>query len=168
MKIKCFLLLALSLALSVKSAELERLQTNCPACDDLGWQLAITPYSFRLYSFSEAIDKTAAVGIKYIGLSGNINVVSNKAVRVLDLKDEQLQAIRKKCDSAGIKIINLGIVPLTANEAETRKAFEFAKKLGVDVIVGEPEANALDLVEKLCKEYNIKVAIHDHPRPSHY
>ncbi|HWX20298.1 MAG TPA: sugar phosphate isomerase/epimerase, partial [Candidatus Binatia bacterium] len=22
--------------------------------------------------------------------------------------------------------------------------------------------------EKLCKEYNIKVAIHDHPRPSHY
>jgi sugar phosphate isomerase/epimerase len=168
MKTKYFHLLTLCLALSAKSAELERLQTNCPACDDLGWQLAITPYSFRLYSFDEAIDKTAAVGIKYIGLSGNINVSPTNTVRVLDLTDAQLQAIRQKCDSAGIKIINLGIVPLTANEAETRRAFEFAKKLGVDVIVGEPEVNALDLVEKLCKEYNIKVAIHDHPRPSHY
>ena len=79
-----------------------------------------------------------------------------------------MQFIRQKCDAAGIKIINIGIVPLPPNEAQSRKAFEFAKKLGVDTIVAEPEPAALDVVEKLCKEYQIKVAIHDHPRPSHY
>ena len=46
--------------------------------------------------------------------------------------------------------------------------FEFAKKMGIDTLVAEPEPAALDTVEKLCKEYNIKVAIHDHPKPSHY
>ena len=46
--------------------------------------------------------------------------------------------------------------------------FEFAKKMGIDTLVAEPEPAALDTVEKLCKEYNIKVAIHNHPKPSHY
>ena len=168
MKPKLITLLSLCSALAASAFDTPRLQTNCPACDDLGWQLAITPYSFRLYPFSEAVDKTAALGIKYLGLSGNINVDSKTTVRESELTDEQLQFIRQKCDAAGIKIINLGIVPLPPNEAQSRKAFEFAKKLGVDTIVAEPEPAALDVVEKLCKEYQIKVAIHDHPRPSHY
>lgn len=138
------------------------------ACDRLGWQLAITPYTFRLYPMSEAIAKTAALGIKYIGLSGNINVAPGKSVPLLNLTDDQLAEIRRETDAAGIKIINIGIVPLPADEAKCRKAFDFAKKVGVDLIVGEPEDAALDTVEKLCKEYNIRVAIHDHPRPSHY
>lgn len=157
---------ATALAVEAGSANLQ--PPDYSACDKLGWQLAITPYSFRLYTIDAAIEKASELGIKYIGLSGNINVASNQTVKVLDLTDEQLRHIRNKCDAAGIKIINLGIVPLPANEAECRKAFEFAKKLGVDVIVGEPEPAALDIVEKLCKEYNIRVAIHDHPRPSHY
>jgi sugar phosphate isomerase/epimerase len=160
----CNLCILLLVASSLALAE----ETSSDPVEKLGWRLAITPYSFRLYPIDEAIDKTAAVGIKYIGLSGNINITSNQTVKALDLTDAQLQHIRKKCDAVGIKIINLGIVPLPANEAESRKAFEFAKKLGVDVIVAEPGPDALDTVEKLCKEYNIKVAIHDHPRPSHY
>ena len=32
------------------------------------------------------------------------------------------------------------------------------------MLVAEPPTNALDIVEKLCIEYNIKVAIHDHPK----
>src|SRR3989442_12195496 len=58
----------------------------------------------------------------------------------------------------------MGVVKLPADEAECRKVFEFAKKWGIGVLVSEPEANALDTVEKLCKEYNIKVAIHNHPK----
>jgi len=55
-------------------------------------------------------------------------------------------------------------VKLPADEAECRKVFEFAKKWGIGILVSEPETNALDTVEKLCKEYNIKVAIHNHPK----
>jgi sugar phosphate isomerase/epimerase len=168
MKTKLITLLAVVSVLAAAALDTAKLQTNCPACDELGWQLAITPYSFRLYPISEAIDKTAGLGIKYIGLSGNIYLDNKTTVKVTDLTDDQLQSIRKKCDAAGIQIINIGIVALPPNEAQSRKVFEFAKKLGVDTIVAEPEPAALDTVEKLCKEYNIKVAIHDHPRPSHY
>ena len=64
--------------------------------------------------------------------------------------------------------MNIGVVKLPPDEAESRKVFEFAKKMGIDTLVAEPEPAALDTVEKLCKEYNIKVAIHDHPKPSRY
>jgi sugar phosphate isomerase/epimerase len=64
--------------------------------------------------------------------------------------------------------VNIGVVQLPPDEAKSRKVFEFAKKMGIDTLVAEPEPAALDTVEKLCKEYNIKVAIHDHPRPNHY
>ncbi len=64
--------------------------------------------------------------------------------------------------------MNIGVVKLPPEEAESRKVFEFAKKMGIDTLVAEPEPAALDTVEKLCKEYNIKVAIHNHPKPSHY
>ena len=30
------------------------------------WKLAIQAWSFRLFTFSEAVDKTAALGLKYI------------------------------------------------------------------------------------------------------
>src|ERR1035437_1898432 len=162
MKIKLITLLAVFSVLAAGALDTAKLQTNCPACDELGWQLAITPYSFRLYPISEAIDKTAGLGIKYIGLSGNIYLDNKTTVKVTDLTDDQLQSIRKKCDAAGIQIINIGIVALPPNEAQSRKVFEFAKKLGVDTIVAEPGPAALDTVEKLCKEYNIKGAIHDH------
>ena len=79
-----------------------------------------------------------------------------------------MQTILKQTDAAGIKLVNIGVVQLPADEAQSRKVFEFAKKAGIDTLVAEPEPDALDTVEKLCKEYNIKVAIHDHPRPSHY
>jgi len=54
-------------------------------------------------------------------------------------------------------------VQLPADEARSRMVFEFAKKWGIGILVSEPETNALDTIEKLCKEYNIKVAIHNHP-----
>jgi sugar phosphate isomerase/epimerase len=40
--------------------------------------------------------------------------------------------------------------------------------MGIETIVSEPPEDAFDLVEKLCDEYKINVAIHNHPNPSHY
>ena len=40
-----------------------------------------------------AIDKTVAVGIKYIGLSGNIMLATNKTKKLLDLTDDEVNTI---------------------------------------------------------------------------
>jgi hypothetical protein len=46
--------------------------------------------------------------------------------------------------------------------------FGFAQDMGIETLTAEPAAEALDLVDTLCREYEIKVAIHNHPKPSNY
>ena len=138
------------------------------AADKLGWQMAIHAYTFRKFSIYQCIDKTAALGIRYMSLSGSVSLDGSNSVTTVELSDNDAQAIKDAATAKGIKLVNIGVVKLPPDEAQSRKVFEFAKKLGIDTLVAEPEPAALDTVESLCKEYNIKVAIHDHPRPSHY
>jgi sugar phosphate isomerase/epimerase len=161
---KLFLLAAIAIfAFGVKA----QTSTDTSSADKPGWQLAVHSYTFRLFTIFDAIDKTAALGIKHMSLSGSVLLDKNaKPVGSVTLADKDMEAIKAKMISAGISwpFVNIGVVQLTTNEVQSRKVFEFAKKWGVDTLVSEPETNALDTVEKLCKEYNIKVAIHDHPK----
>src|SRR5664279_3288833 len=138
------------------------------AADELGWQMSIHAYTFRKFSIFECIDKTAALGLKHMSLSGSVSLNGSNSVSTVQLSDKDAEAIKKAAADKGIKLVNIGVVTLPPDEAKSRKVFEFAKKMGIDTLVAEPEPAALDTVEKLCKEYNIKVAIHDHPKPSHY
>ncbi len=40
--------------------------------------------------------------------------------------------------------------------------------MGLQNIVSEPKEEQIPLISKLCDEYKINVAIHNHPNPSHY
>ena len=136
------------------------------SADKLGWQLAVHSYTFRKFSIDDAIAKTAAMGVHYMSISGSVNLVGTNSVGTMTLSEKDQQGLLDKLKAAGIapKFVNMGVVQLPADEAKSRKVFEFAKKFGIDTLVAEPEPAALDTVEKLCKEYNIKVAIHDHPK----
>ena len=168
---KLFHALLLSLFVAVtgcKSTPPAVSDSGCPACDKLGWELAIHAYTFKEFPIHEAIDKTAALGLHYMSLSGSCNFGDKKPISTITMSDEQLKGILDHTKRVGIKLVNIGVVQLPNNENQCRKVFDFAKKAGIDVLVAEPPEDALDLVEKLCVEYKIKVAIHDHPRPSHY
>jgi len=135
------------------------------AADKLGWQLAVHSYTFKEFPIFEAIDKTASLGLKYMSISGSVNLGGPKPVKTMTAPPQDVEAIQKKLAACGIKkLVNMGVVKPVADEAETRAIFEFAKKLGIDVLVAEMEPDALDTVEKLCKEFNMKVAIHNHPK----
>src|ERR1019366_10211827 len=126
------------------------------AADELGWQMAIHAYTFRKFSIFECIDKTAALGLKHMRLSGSVSLDGSNSVTTVQLSDKDADAIRAAAAAKGIKLVNIGVVQLPPDEAKSRKVFEFAKKMGIDTLVAEPEPAALDIVEKLCKEYNIK------------
>lgn len=139
-------------------------QEQTPA-EKLGWQLAIHSYTFQKFSIFDAIDKSAALGVKYMSISGSLMLDSSNRMTTVDLSDAQRALIDNKLRADGFgNFVNIGVVQLPADEAKSRKVFEFAKKWGINILVSEPEFNALDTVEKLCKEYNIKVAIHEHPK----
>lgn len=131
----------------------------------LGWQLAVHSYTFQKFSIFDAIDKTAKLGIKYMSVSGTVSFGGTNKTGTINLSEKDRQAVDQKLKADGFgNFVNIGVVQLPADEAKSRKVFEFAKKWGINVLVSEPETNALDTVEKLCKEYNIKVAIHNHPK----
>lgn len=135
--------------------------------EKLGWQMAIHERTFEKFTVYECIDKTAALGLHYMSLSAGVKLDAKKPVPVAELTDEQIAGIKKHLQEKEITLVN-AYVPFPADEAKCRREFDFAKKMGIDLLVGEPGPEALDTVEKLCKEYNIRVAIHDHPQPSHY
>jgi sugar phosphate isomerase/epimerase len=138
---------------------------NTSSADKLGWKLAVHSYTFQKFTIFDAIDKTAALGVKYMSISGGVILEGTNRITTVGLSDQQREVIDQKLRADGFgNFVNIGVVQLPADEAGSRKVFEFAKKWGIGILVAEPETNALDTVEKLCKEYNIKVAIHDHPK----
>jgi sugar phosphate isomerase/epimerase len=140
--------------------------TPTPSADKLGWQLAIHSYTFQKFSIFDAIDKTAALGIRYMSISGSVSLDGTTKITTPALSEKDQHAILDKLKASGItpKFVNMGVVQLPPDEAKSRQVFEFAKNFGLDTLVAEPPTASLDLVEKLCEEYQIRVAIHDHPK----
>ena len=76
--------------------------------------------------------------------------------------------LKAKLADAGVKLVNYGVCGLSKDPASSRKLFDFAQDMGIETIVAEPPDDAFDLLDKLTEEYGINLAIHNHPRPSHY
>jgi sugar phosphate isomerase/epimerase len=160
---KKLFLLALGLCLGL-GAEAQGIGGTSSA-DQLGWKLAVHSYTFQKFPIFDAIDKTEALGVKYMSISGSVLLEGSNKVSTLSLSAAQRQEIDRKLAADGFgSFVNMGVVALPANEAKCREVFEFAKQWGIGVLVSEPETNAFDIIEKLCLEYNIKVAIHNHPK----
>jgi len=75
---------------------------------------------------------------------------------------EAIEATRRKIEAAGLTIMGGGTITLRNDEAQVRKAFQYAQRAGFPLIVAAPEPAALDVTEKMIQEFGIKVAIHNH------
>lgn len=136
--------------------------------EDLDWKLGTQAYTFRNFSFFEAIDKTKALGLHFIEaypgqrIGGNIEGVMN-----YDIDSATRQKIKDYLKKQNVELMAFGvIVPNTKGQWDS--LFAFAKDMGITNIVSEPHVNDLPYVSDLCEKYQINVAIHNHPKPSHY
>lgn len=123
-------------------------------------------YSFRLFSVMEAIEKTAQAGGKTIEFYPKQKLSPEQADVVFnhDSPEEVIAAVKTKLAKEGVTAVAYGVVKLGKDEVENRKVFEFAKKMGIGILTTEPDVEALDQIEALVKEFDIKIAIHNHPR----
>jgi sugar phosphate isomerase/epimerase len=130
------------------------------------WRLAMMAYTFRNFPLYEGIDKTKALELKYLeefswhqvgGPFGNAVFDSTASAEVR-------AGVKKKLKESKVKLVGYYAAELGKDEAATRRTFEFCKDMGVKYIVSEPDAANLALVDKLAGEYEIHVAIHNHPR----
>jgi sugar phosphate isomerase/epimerase len=130
-----------------------------------GFAIGCQAWTFKKFTVFEAIDKTKETGAKVIELfPGQSLSPEEKNVKFgHEAPKEVWEKVAAKAKEAGILPVAYGVVGLSKNEAESRKVFEFAKFMGIRVINTE-SADAIDTIEKLVKEFDIKVGFHDHPK----
>jgi sugar phosphate isomerase/epimerase len=117
-------------------------------------KLGVASYSLRKFSLDEAIAMTQALGMARITLkSMHLPLESTQAER---------KAAAQKIADAGISLVGGGVIYLPNDVSTCRNAFEYARDTGMPVIVASPDLEALPLVDSLVKEFDIKVAIHNH------
>jgi sugar phosphate isomerase/epimerase len=119
-------------------------------------KLGLASYTFR--NFSRA---------QLIGYMKQLNV---SALNAKDVNDhlaadpsKEAQAIADYA-AAGIKLHAAGAIYFLKDEDDDiRSKFEYCRRAGVSVIVaGDPTPESLPRVEKFVKEYDIRIAIHNH------
>jgi sugar phosphate isomerase/epimerase len=151
---------ALSLAgLTVSAAPIPK---NCLTG---GIALGCQAWTFREFTVMEAIQKTAEAGGKVIEFYPDQKFSPEQPSLKFDhnATDEMVSAVKAQLKKYGIRAVNYGVVNIPNDEAGARKIFEFAKKFELYGITTE-SVEALDTIEKLVKEYDIRVGFHNHPR----
>jgi sugar phosphate isomerase/epimerase len=134
------------------------------------WQLGMQAYSFNRFTFSEAVEKTKALGMGYIECYPGQTLSKEEPDVKTDhnMSSADRRTMKLMLQQAKVRLMNYGVVGLPNNETECRKVFDFAREMGIETIVSEPPEDAFDLIDRLCKEYKIGVALHNHPKPSYY
>lgn len=131
-----------------------------------GWAIGCQAYTFNRFTAFEAIEKTAAAGAKVIEFFPGQRLSKEDGDLKVDHASPQVDTViaklQAKLKQHGVKAVNYGVVGIPNNEAEARKVFEFARKLGLRAVTTE-SAESINLIEKLVKEYDICVAFHNHP-----
>lgn len=135
------------------------LATGCASAqpvktDKPRFELGLASYTLRKFDLAKTIELTKRVGLKHIALK-DVHLAMNST-------PEQIQAAAAKVRDAGLDLYGCGVVYM-ADEAAVNRAFEYAKAGGMKVIIGVPQKpELLPLLDKKVKEYDIKVAIHNH------
>jgi sugar phosphate isomerase/epimerase len=140
------------------------LAQGSPHAEKLGWRLGCQAYSFNRFTFFEAVDKTASLGLRWIEAYPGQRLSAEKPEAKMGpgLSADERAAVKQKLQQAGVQMVCFGVT------GANRGTFEFAKDMGVETIVSEPGFEQIDEIEKLCEEFEINLALHNHPKPSRY
>ncbi len=133
-------------------------------CKIGGFAVGCQAYTFNRFSVMEAIEKTGLTGSKVIEFYPGQKLSPDQPNLKWDHKAsaEVIAQVQAQLAQHGVRAVNYGVVG-AKDAAEWRQIFEFAKKLGLYAVTTEG-VNQLDIIEPLVKEFDIRVAIHNHPR----
>ncbi|MGE3107975.1 MAG: sugar phosphate isomerase/epimerase family protein [Phycisphaerales bacterium] len=148
----------------------EKPARNDSASEALGLRLGVQAWTFRDRTAHEAIAAARDLNIKYMQCyPGQPLSPESPEVKVgADMTAPQRASLRRMLDDAGVRAVSFGVVGFSKDQAAARRTFQFAKDMGFETIAAEPDPDAWDLVEALADEFDIRVACHDHPKPSRY
>lgn len=124
--------------------------------------IGIQTFTFSKQTVEELLPLVKQCGCDSIGMSRHRLSAKFPDVYVSpDMTTEQKAFLKKILAENKIKIVSYGVVSPSSEKA-IRKLLEFAKEFDIKIILAEPRLENLELWDKLCGEYAIKVAVHNH------
>jgi len=124
--------------------------------------IGVASYSLRNFPRDKAIEMVKALGTPYVNF---------KSVHLpFELSPDQLAAARRDIEAAGIVIVGGGVITFEDDtDPGVEKYFAYAKAAGMPLIAIHTDPRLLPRIERFAKQYDIKVAIHNHgPEDKHF
>lgn len=117
------------------------------------FRMGIAGFTFAKFNIVESIAMMQRV---------NVHAISLKDFHLpLNSSPEKIHEVLNQFGSAGITVYAVGVIYMKTKE-QADNAFDYAKKTGVKLIIGVPTYDLLDYAEQKVKEYDIRLAIHNH------
>jgi len=126
------------------------------------FNLGVVSYSLRNFPRDKAIEMVKALGTPYVNF---------KSVHLpFESSPDQLAAARREIEGAGLVIVGGGVITFDEDtDAGVEKYFAYAKAAGMPLIAIHTDPKLLPRIERFAKQYDIKVAIHNHgPEDKHF
>jgi len=117
-------------------------------------KMGIASYTFRKMTVEETIKAMQRLSLHYISIKDfHLALTSTTPER---------KVVIQKFIEAGITPLSCGNITLQNDEKDIRRAFEYARDCNIPTIVCSPHPDSMVMLDKMVKEYNIKLAIHNH------
>ena len=120
----------------------------------LGLKVGVASYTLGKLPLEDAIKAVRRVGLKYVSVKDFHLPLKSTA--------EQRAAATQKFKDAGITPLSCGNITMSNDEANIRQAFEYARDAGFPTIVCSPHPDSMPILDRMVKEFDIKLAIHNH------
>jgi len=117
------------------------------------FRLAIAGYTFAKFNLDQTLEMMKRVNIGLLGVK-DFHLP-------LDSSQEVINQTLEKMKSFGVEPYGVGPIYMKSEEA-IDQAFAYAGRVGTNTLVGVPDVHLLPYVEKKVREYNIRLAIHNH------
>jgi sugar phosphate isomerase/epimerase len=117
------------------------------------FKLGMAGYTFANFDLDKTLDVMQKMDVHYLCIK-DFHLPLNST-------DAQIKDFHAKLAEKGVTGYAVGPIYMKS-EAEIDKAFAYAKKVGVKLVVGVPNVELLPYVDKKVKEYGFNYAIHLH------
>src|SRR5579862_6278012 len=166
MRFSIFVTLALALTCGTVRAADETgaspFHIDHPGLKKLSWQLLCQTSTFPNLSVTQVMDLLHSNDFHHLELSAGQLLMPTRTKDVKigpDMAIPQLGILQNKLRETHLDIVSYRATDFGHTEADARKLFAFAQRLGVKNIVGTPDLHSLDMLDRLANEYLINVAI---------
>ncbi|WP_156308600.1 sugar phosphate isomerase/epimerase family protein [Sphingobacterium endophyticum] len=128
-------------------------ETIAKKADQNSIKLGIAGYSFVNFNLDQSLAMMKRMDVKYLCIK-DFHLPFNSTA-------EEIAAFHKKLADSNVTGYAVGPIYMKTKE-EIDKAFDYCKRVGVNLMIGIPEIKDLPYVAQKAKENNVKFGIHNH------